>query len=114
MAIRCRISKAKKAGLFFPVSRVKSMLKNRMILPRISKYAAVYLTAILEYFGTEIIKAALEETRENKSRRINPSHVNSAVRKAPHLAQQFRMIVLPKSSFVNFSENCAMNDSALM
>ncbi|GFQ94668.1 histone H2A [Trichonephila clavata] len=114
MPISRRMSKSKKAGLLFPVSRVKAMLKNKTILPRTSKYAAVYLTAILEYFGTEIVKAALEETRKNMSQRINPSHVNSAVRKDPRLAQQFQMIVLPQSSFVNFTENCAMNDSAFM
>ena len=77
-------SKAKtrsfRAGLQFPVGRVHRYLKRGNYAERIGAGAPVYLAAVLEYLSAEILELAGNAARDNKKTRINPRHLQLAIR----------------------------------
>ncbi|CEQ40250.1 SPOSA6832_01842 [Sporobolomyces salmonicolor] len=66
-----------KAGLQFPVGRVRKYLRAGHYSQRLGQ---VYLAAVLEYLVAEVLELAGNAARDNKKKRINPRHVQLAVR----------------------------------
>lgn len=50
-----KMTETRRAGLTWPVSRVRKSIKDARLAPRISKAAPLYLASILEYCGMYII-----------------------------------------------------------
>ncbi len=73
-------SRSSKAGLQFPVGRVHRHLRKGNYAARVGAGAPVYLAAVLEYLAAEILELAGNAARDNKKNRINPRHVQLAVR----------------------------------
>ena len=73
-------TRSSKAGLQFPVGRVHRYLKKGNFAKRVGSGAPVYLAAVLEYLAAEILELAGNAARDNKKNRINPRHVQLAVR----------------------------------
>jgi len=73
-------SRSSRAGLQFPVGRVHRLLKNGNYAQRIGAGAPVYLAAVMEYLAAEILELAGNAARDNKKTRINPRHIQLAVR----------------------------------
>ena len=73
-------SKSARAGLQFPVARVGRYLKKCNYTQRLGSGAPVYMAAVLEYLAAEILELAGNAARDNKKTRINPRHVQLAVR----------------------------------
>lgn len=48
-------SKASRAGLLFPVGRIKRKLKELMIGSRVGVGSAIYMAAVLEYLTAELV-----------------------------------------------------------
>ncbi|BGP31847.1 hypothetical protein JCM10296v2_003624 [Rhodotorula toruloides] len=76
-----------KAGLVFPVARVKKQLKQGRYADRITRTSAVYLAAVLEYLAAEILELAGNAARDNKKRRVIPRHLQLAIRNDEELAR---------------------------
>lgn len=73
-------TRSSKAGLQFPVGRIHRYLKKGNYGSRVGAGAPVYLAAVMEYLTAEILELAGNAARDNKRSRINPRHVQLAVR----------------------------------
>nr|XP_022911397.1 histone H2A-like [Onthophagus taurus]XP_022911398.1 histone H2A-like [Onthophagus taurus]XP_022911399.1 histone H2A-like [Onthophagus taurus] len=73
-------SRSSRAGLQFPVGRLHRMLRKGHYAQRIGAGAPVYLAAVLEYLAAEVLELAGNAARDNKKTRINPRHLQLAVR----------------------------------
>ncbi|GMM32791.1 histone H2AZ [Saccharomycopsis crataegensis] len=74
-------SHSAKAGLQFPVGRVKRFLKKRAQNKiRVGAKAAIYLTAVLEYLTAEVLELAGNAAKDLKVKRITPRHLQLAIR----------------------------------
>lgn len=73
-------SRSTRAGLQFPVARVGRFLKKGHYAERVGGGAPVYLAAVMEYLTAEILELAGNAARDNKKQRINPRHLQLAIR----------------------------------
>jgi len=73
-------SRSSRAGLQFPVGRVHRFLRKGNYADRVGGGAPVYLAAVMEYLTAEILELAGNAARDNKKSRINPRHLQLAVR----------------------------------
>ena len=73
-------SRSMRAGLQFPVGRVHRLLRNGNYSERVGAGAPVYLAAVMEYLSAEILELAGNAARDNKKTRINPRHLQLAIR----------------------------------
>ncbi|XP_038063638.1 histone H2A-like [Patiria miniata] len=73
-------SRSNRAGLQFPVGRVHRFMRKGRYSDRIGAGAPVYMAAVLEYLVAEILELAGNAARDNKKTRINPRHLQLAIR----------------------------------
>ena len=73
-------TRSARAGLQFPVGRVHRLLRQGNYAERVGAGAPVYLAAVMEYLAAEILELAGNAARDNKKQRINPRHLQLAIR----------------------------------
>ncbi|GAA5916266.1 hypothetical protein JCM6882_005062 [Rhodosporidiobolus microsporus] len=84
-----------RAGLVFPVGRIKRYLRQTTHSHvRLGATAPVYLAAVLEYLTAEILELAGNASRDNKKRRIVPRHIQLAVRNDEELDKLFENVTI--------------------
>ncbi|KAH7447906.1 hypothetical protein KP509_01G126800 [Ceratopteris richardii] len=81
------VSKTVKAGLQFPVGRLRRYLKKGRYAKRVGSGAPVYLAAVLEYMAAEVLELAGNAARDNKKSRIIPRHIQLAIRNDEELGR---------------------------
>ncbi|PHU18917.1 putative histone H2AXa [Capsicum chinense] len=81
------VSRSAKAGLQFPVGRVARWLKKGKYVERVGAGAPVYLSAVLEYLAAEVLELAGNAAKNNKKKRIEPRHIQLAVRNDAELSK---------------------------
>ena len=89
-----QISRSQKAGLQFPVGRISRYLKKGGYAKRIGGAAPVYMAAVLEYLTAEVLELAGNAAKDNKKMRINPRHIQLAVRNDDEFNQFFGNAVI--------------------
>lgn len=72
-------SQSAKAGVLFPVARMRRYLKGVTHHFRIGSGAPVYMAAVIEYLTAEILELAGNAARDNKKARVTPRHILLAV-----------------------------------
>lgn len=102
-----RKTQSERAGITFPVSRVRRYLRD-VIGKRISTSAAVRLAATMEYLCDEVLCVTTKlidgkNANNNRNERIKPSHLHQAIRMDPELNAVFGDVVFPQSSFIGRS-----------
>ncbi|KAL7270259.1 Histone H2A.2, partial [Rhizina undulata] len=93
--------RSSRAGLSFPVGRVKRFLKNGKYAKRIGDDAPTYLAAVLEYLTTEILDLAGTAAHDNKKAIIAPRHLQLAIRNDEDFSKLLSNITIPHSGFVH-------------
>ena len=87
-------TQTERAGLEFPVSRVGRWLREKNMVSRVGKTAAVSLAGIMEYLTSEILELAGNICEEDKRKRITPKHLQQAVRSDDEFAKLMANTVL--------------------
>ncbi|XP_016955657.1 histone H2A.V-like [Drosophila biarmipes] len=83
---KSRVSQSKRAGVEFPVGRIRRQLRKRYASRmRIGAPAAVLTAAVLEYLNAEILELAGYVARDFKVKCITPRHLQIAIRRDAEL-----------------------------
>ncbi|KAJ4473832.1 histone-fold-containing protein [Lentinula aciculospora] len=75
-----RKTKSERAGVIFPVARLRRYLKMLNANKRLTISAPIYLAAVLEYLVAELLELAGNACHDHRKRHIRPRHIQLAVR----------------------------------
>ena len=96
------ITSSTRAGLQFPVGRVRRFLRKGNYAERIGAGAPVYLAAVLEYLAAEILELGGNAARDNKRSRIIPRHLQLAIRNDEELNQLLSGVTISQGGVIPF------------
>ena len=68
-------SRTSRAGLQFPVGRIRRLLRKRHYAERVGAGAPVYFAAVMEYLAAEVLGLAGNAFRDKKKTRIIRRHL---------------------------------------
>ncbi|KAK7030731.1 histone H2A [Favolaschia claudopus] len=88
-----RVSASHKAGLQFPVARIKRLLKISSE-KRVTFQSAVYFAAVLEYLMAELLELAGNCAREVERVRIIPRHILLAIKNDGELDRLLKSVII--------------------
>ncbi|KAJ6518689.1 histone-fold-containing protein, partial [Mycena sanguinolenta] len=105
-----RVSTSFKAGLLFPVARIRRFLKIQHESKRVTgpsagtpppssvqipaQYHPVYLAAVLEYLMAELLELAGNCATDMGKKRIIPRHILLAVKNDEELDRLFKKVII--------------------
>ncbi|KAL0251482.1 hypothetical protein GEMRC1_000695 [Eukaryota sp. GEM-RC1] len=91
---------SQRAGLSFPVGRVRRYLRKGHYHEHIRVEAAVYLTTVLEYLAAEALELSGNVARDKRKSRITPDHIITAFRNDEELRETLALIRIPVGGVV--------------
>ena len=94
-------SQSKRAGLIFPVGRIASHLRKGRYASRVSRSAALYLAAVLEYVVAEVLELSAKAVlQRNKAKRITPRALTLAIRHDADLGTLLKDVTISRGGVV--------------
>ena len=90
-----RRAKSRRAGLIFPISRVKRSFKDLTVnlKPRFS--GMVFLTSVLEYLVAELLDSSGQVAKEMKKKMITPTFIVLAIFMDGEFRTLLRDVIIP-------------------
>ena len=92
-----RVTRSSKADLSFPVSRIDRYIRKYKFADRLTSGAPVYLAAVLEYLTSEMLELSGNAALDFKKRRINPKHIQLAIKHDEELNEIMKNITISNS-----------------
>ena len=91
-----------KTGLIFPVGRIGTLLRKGRYSRRVSRSAAVYLAAVLEYLTAELLELSAKAVaqQKNKSSRLTPRAITLAVRHDDDLGNLLKDVTIARGGVI--------------
>lgn len=89
------VSHSSRAGLLFPVSRVRRHLRAKYSPGRVTASAAVYLTGVLEYLCAEMLATAGDAAKERKQVRIDNRCISLALQNDREMLALVHNAIIP-------------------
>jgi len=97
-------SRSTRAGLVFPVGRVARRVVGQNVSRRMSRSAATFIAATLEFVTKEILLAAAKHIKKKK--RINPRHIRLGIAQDDDLRAVFgKDVVVVGGGVIPMSQN---------
>ena len=91
-----RMSKASRAGLKFPPTRIGHMIRERASgCSRLSETASITMAATLEYLAAEVLELAGNSAYDHKHKLINNRDILLAISNDFELHKLYKNVVLP-------------------
>ena len=84
--------------LCFPVNRFASSLRKGRFADKVSKKAAIMMTAVIEYLTADLLEMSSMVAIENKKQRITPAIIIEAMRSDNDLTSLFKSKLIVKQS----------------
>ncbi|ETO15142.1 histone H2A.1 [Reticulomyxa filosa] len=104
-------TRSSRAGLQFPVGRLARYLREGHYAQRIGAAAPVYMAAVLEYVVAEVLELAGNAAKDNQKTRINPRHIQLAVRNDDELNVFFGKAIIAQGGVLpNIHPSLVPND----
>jgi len=88
------VSVASRSGLTFPVHRFAKQLKKGGYAKRLATGGSIYLTAVIEYITAEILELAGNTAKDQKKARIQPRHIQLAIRNDEELSKYMSNVTI--------------------
>lgn len=102
---RVSISSTARAGLIFPVGRIRAQIRKHRYVDRLSNDCAVTVASVMEYMFNEILELAGNAARDNKRNRILSRHLMLAVQNDAELRPLFKHATFAASGVVPYIDN---------
>ncbi|XP_065219239.1 histone H2A-like [Planococcus citri] len=93
---------ASRAGLQFPVGRIRRFLKKGKYGKKIGVGSSVYLSAVLEYLVAELLELAGNAASDNHKKRIIPRHLLLAIKNDEELGQLLSGVTISQGGVLPF------------
>lgn len=84
------VNKSKRAGLQFPVARIKRLLKTGGYARRATTDASIYMTAVIEYLTAELLEVCGTIANEMGQKHIRARHLKLGLRNDAELGAAVR------------------------
>lgn len=97
-----RVSGAAKAGLIFPVGRIRKYLKQLEPGHRHSNKSAVYVAAVLEYLIVELLECSKAFTVADKRKRITPRHIRQCIGTDPDFMKLLGDVIIREGGSIPY------------
>lgn len=84
------VQRGTRAGLIFNITRIEKLIMIGISLNRKNAMAAIYMTAVIEYICTEILKNSKDVTKLYDKVRITPRHIKLGISNDKELSFLYR------------------------
>ncbi|KAH0473382.1 MAG: hypothetical protein KVP17_005016 [Porospora cf. gigantea B] len=89
-----------RAGLTFPVARVRKLMRDGKFARRISPSSAVAVAAILEYMVCELAQVSGDAVKQNSMHKLTPRAVELGIRSDDEFARYLANVSIARSGVV--------------
>lgn len=103
-----------RAGVKFPVGRIRSTLRRHQIATRVSANSAVFIAATLDTLARQLFTAAGLVADDKKRTRITPSHLKIAIDSNEDLMRAFGSLHLTTTSSIDKTKNIIADQKNLI